>query len=92
MVGRSKLQTPAPNLAVKDYVLDNWKDAPTGRWHTGRIVRTYPASDGLFRAVDVKLSTGILRRGANPLALLESSSLDPAGTSLGEDGPAKSTA
>jgi hypothetical protein len=92
MVGRRKSQTPAPNLAVEDYVLDNWKDAPRGRWHTGRIVRNYPASDGLFRAVDVKFSTGILRRGANQLALLESSSLDPAGTSLGEDGPVKSTA
>jgi hypothetical protein len=54
MVGRRKWQTPAPNLAVEDYALDDWKDAPRGRWRTGRMVLTYLGSDGLVRAADVK--------------------------------------
>jgi hypothetical protein len=88
MVGRRKWQVPARNLAVGDYVLDDWKDAPRGRWRTGRIAKVYPGADGLVRAVDVAFPTGILRRGANQLALLEESSLcpdSPSGPSSGEN-------
>jgi len=89
MTSRRKWTRPARNLAVGDFVLDDWKDAPRGRWRTGRVVRTYPGKDELVRAVDVEFSTGILRRGANQLALLEPSSLAPeAGSSSGENGSA----
>ncbi|XP_046461183.1 uncharacterized protein LOC124207658 [Daphnia pulex] len=89
MTSRRKWTRPARNLAVGDFVLDDWKDAPRGRWRTGKVVRTYPQKDELVRAVDVEFSTGILRRGANQLALLEPSSLSPeAGSSSGENGSA----
>lgn len=52
-------------------------------------MRTYPGKDELVQAVDVEFPTGILRRGANQLALLEPSSLAPeAGSSSGENGSA----
>jgi hypothetical protein len=92
MVGRKKWQSPARNLAIGDFVLDDWKDAPRGRWRTGKISKVYPGADGLVRAVDVQFSTGTLRRGTNQLALLEAYSLDPEETprsSSGEYGAAK---
>ncbi|XP_032782640.2 uncharacterized protein LOC116920627 [Daphnia magna] len=92
MVGRKKWQSPARNLAIGDFVLDDWKDAPRGRWRTGKISKVYPGADGLVRAVDVQFSTGTLRRGTNQLALLEACSLDPEETpmsSSGEYGAAK---
>jgi len=92
MTGRRKWRSPARNLAVGDFVLDDWKNAPRGRWRTGRIVRVFPGADGLVRAADVQFPTRIFRRGTNQLALLEESP-DPAksaGSGSGEDGPADS--
>jgi hypothetical protein len=93
MVGRKKWKVPTRNLAIGDYVLDDWRDAPRGRWRTGKVVKVYPGSDGLVRAVDVESPTGVLRRGSNNLALLEENSLisEPAAEkSSGENGAAKS--
>ena len=93
MAARKKWQTKQRNLAVGDYVLENWKTAPRGQWKTGHVVKTYPGVDGLVRAVDVKLPTGIFRRGVAELCLLEpysdgrSTSDSP---SSGEDEAAKS--
>ena len=78
MTSRKKWRTPARNFAVGDFILDDWKNAPRGRWRTGKIVKVYPGADGLVRAADVEFSTGILRRGTNQLALLEACSPDPA--------------
>ncbi|XP_046459823.1 uncharacterized protein LOC124206177 [Daphnia pulex] len=78
MTSRKKWRTPARNFAVGDFILDDWKNAPRGRWRTGKIVKVYPGADGLVRAADVEFSTGILRRGTNQLALLEAYSPDPA--------------
>ena len=72
-------------------MLDDWKDAPRGRWRAGRIVKTYPGADGLVRAVDVDFGSSVLRRGSNQLALLEAYSPAPAAaavTSSGENGAA----
>jgi hypothetical protein len=77
MVSRKKWRMPARNFAVGDFILDDWKTAPRGRWRTGKIVKVYPGADGLVRAADVEFSTGILRRGTNQLALLEAYSPDP---------------
>ncbi len=35
--GPGRPQTPAPNLAVGDYVLDDWKDAPEEDGALGRL-------------------------------------------------------
>ena len=89
MTGRKKWRTPARNFTVGDFVLDDWKTAPRGRWRTGRIVRVYPGTDGLVRAADVEFSTGILRRGTNQLALLEACSPDQENPDSGEYGATK---
>ena len=89
---RGKWRTPERNLAVGDVMLDDWKNAPRGRWRTGIVVKVYPGADGLVRAVDVRFPTGILNRGANQLALLEpcsTASAGPASTASGENATAK---
>lgn len=88
---RGKWRTQERNLAVGDVVLDDWKNAPRGRWRTGIVVKVYPGSDGLVRAVDVRFPTGTMNRGANQLALLEPNSTAtavPATTASGENAPA----
>lgn len=93
MTSHRKWRTPTRNFVVGDFILDDWKNAPRGRWRTGRIVKVYPGADGLVRAADVEYSTGVLRRGTDQLALLEASSPDPVADSAesgsGENGDAE---
>jgi hypothetical protein len=42
MVSRKKWRMPARNFAVGDFILDDWENAPRGRWRTGKIVKVYP--------------------------------------------------
>ncbi len=41
VVSRKKWRMPARYFAVGDFILDDWKTAPRGRWQTGKIVKVY---------------------------------------------------
>ena len=71
---RSKWRTQKRNLAVGDLVLEIDKNARRGQWNVGRVVGVCPGEDGLVRAVDVLLPTGVFRRGTTELCLLEADS------------------
>ena len=78
-------------MAIGDYVAEIDPLLRPGQWSTGRIVAVHPGKDGLVRAVDVQLGTGIYRRGIQRLALLERNSVGqavPASPTSGEHGAA----
>ena len=77
LAARKKWKTQQRNLAVGDYVLEDNKDLKRGQWSTGRVAKVYPVGDGLVRAVDVQLPTGIFRRGIRQLCLLGPGSTSP---------------
>ncbi|XP_058814579.1 uncharacterized protein LOC131678438 [Topomyia yanbarensis] len=52
------------------------------RWLRGRVVRTYPGSDGTVRRADVLTASGILQRPAVKLAVLDVGSDDTEGEVL----------
>ena len=62
---RPKNRTLLPNLKVDQLVLVREEASPSCEWPLGRIVATFPGSDGLVRVVDVKTATGIKRRSLN---------------------------
>ncbi|KZS18189.1 Uncharacterized protein APZ42_015704 [Daphnia magna] len=87
LAARKKWQTRRPNLEIRDIVLEINKGFERGVWSIGHVVQVFPGSDGCVRAVDVRLPSGIFRRGITELCLLENNSAVPAS---GEDVPAKS--
>lgn len=56
---------------VGDFVAELNPAVRRQEWSTGRVVNTFPGADGLVRAVDIQLPTGIYRRGVRQLCLLE---------------------
>ena len=69
--GRSKWQKPERNMAINDVVMEVDHSLGRGQWSIGHIDKVYPGDDNLVRAVDVKLPSGIFRRGIQRLCLLE---------------------
>ena len=68
---RRKWLSVKPNLKPNDLVLLVDNNLPRGRWNLGRIVETYPGSDGLVRTVKVKTKSGEFVRPIQKLCLLE---------------------
>lgn len=67
---RKKWNNSQPNIKMGQIVLvseDN--EAPTC-WALGKIVKTYPGSDGLVRVADVRCKAKTLRRPIHKLSLL----------------------
>ncbi|XP_075167637.1 uncharacterized protein LOC142239747 [Haematobia irritans] len=66
---RNKWQTKAQNLqlgaivAIKD-------NLPVMNWRLGKVIETFPGSDGFVRTAAVKISTGIIKRAIHLLAPL----------------------
>ncbi|XP_055543505.1 uncharacterized protein LOC129729050 [Wyeomyia smithii] len=63
----AKWQKAAPNISAGDFVLlvdDNEKPK---QWPMGRIVGTFPGTDGHVRVVDVKTANGTTRRNVRRL-------------------------
>lgn len=60
---RQKWNLHTDNVLTKDImVLIKDDNAPPMKWKLGRIVATYPGSDGICRVADVRTSAGIVRR------------------------------
>ena len=64
---RSKWNRSQPNLEVDDIVIIKDDDQPRGQWQLGRIVETYPSSDGLVRSVKVITATSALDKTGKPM-------------------------
>ncbi|GFS89674.1 uncharacterized protein TNCV_3787161 [Trichonephila clavipes] len=59
---RAKWSEQNPNLMENQLVLLKDPNTKPLDWPTGRILEVFPGSDGLVRVVNVKTSTGILKR------------------------------
>lgn len=68
---RRKWLDVKPNLKANDLVLLVDNNQPRGRWNLGRVMETYPGSDGLVRTVKVKTKSGDFVRPIQKLCLLE---------------------
>ncbi|KAH9639415.1 hypothetical protein HF086_002104 [Spodoptera exigua] len=71
---RSKWTKDGSQPHMGDMVLVIDDRIPPAKWLLGRIVAVYPGSDGINRVVDVKTTTGTIRRAFNrlcPLPTLE---------------------
>lgn len=85
MADRKRWRQKNRNLAVGDFVAEIHPNLKNSDWSTGRVVRIYPGADGLIRAVDVQLPTGVFRRGVSTLCLLPPDSTGPDVTVSGEN-------
>ena len=70
---RSKWNKEQRNLQEGEFVLLKNDDAPRSHCPLGRILKTFPGSDGRVRMAEVKTPNGILIRPAAKLCLLEAS-------------------
>ncbi|GFW80455.1 integrase catalytic domain-containing protein [Trichonephila clavipes] len=59
---RAKWSVQNPNLMENQLVLLKDPNTKPLDWPMGRILEVFPGSDGLVRVVNVKTSTGILKR------------------------------
>lgn len=57
-------------IKVGQLVLVKKDNMPVQRWLLGRIVETFPGTDGVIRVVSVKTQNGILRRPVTKLCFL----------------------
>ena len=58
LIERHKWFIMHPNLQVNDYVFIKDPSLTRGLWPAGRVVETYPGSDGIVRSVKVKTAHG----------------------------------
>lgn len=67
---RSKWKTPSANISPGQLVIIKEDNTPVMQWPLGRIIKTYKGSDEIIRVVDVKTSSGTVKRAIHHLALL----------------------
>ena len=67
---RGKWTKEKANVSVGDLVLITSKQTVPTQWPLGRILQTFPGSDGLVRVVQVRTSEGSFRRPVHKLILL----------------------
>ena len=70
---RSKWNKEQRNLKEGDLILLKSDDVPRLHWPLGRILKTFPGSDGRVRMAEVKTPNGTLMRTAAKLCMLEES-------------------
>lgn len=58
------------DIKIGTMVLIKEDNAPPLNWKFGRVVETYPGSDGIIRVVDIKTSSGLLKRSVRKLCIL----------------------
>jgi len=68
---RSKWLEPQNTIEVGSLVVIADSKMPRGCWPKGRIVNTYPGSDGIIRVVDVQTQFGIFRRPVSKICILD---------------------
>ncbi|XP_073841537.1 uncharacterized protein [Musca autumnalis] len=67
---RNKWKRPVENLRINDLVVLSQEMGSPNEWRLGRVVQLYPGPDGHVRVVDLRTSSGILRRPVHKLILL----------------------
>ena len=67
---RPKWRTRKPQVTVGDLCVIRNNLLPPCKWPLGRIVETYPGSDGLVRVVQIKTATTTLTRPIAKISLL----------------------
>ena len=70
LINRRKWNERRDNIALDDIVLIVDTFLPRGQWPMGRVVKLYPDSVGVVRIVDVKSSTGVLKRPISKLCVI----------------------
>lgn len=68
---RYKWKSKEQNLKLGDIVLLKEDNLPPGSWILGRIIETYPGSDGLVRNVRVQTKTSNFNRAVRTLVKLD---------------------
>ena len=71
LVKSDKWHKRAPPLQRDQVVYVCDPDLPRSRWQLGRIIQVFTGKDGQTRSALVKTSSGVIRRPANKLAVLE---------------------
>ena len=66
---RSKWNKEQRNLKEGDLTLLKTDDVPWSHWPLGRILKTFPGSDGIVCMAEVKTSNGTLMRPATKLCM-----------------------
>ena len=68
---RHKWQQEQRNVRVGDIVLIADDNVKRNQWRLGRVINSFPGSDGLVRSVEVRTEGGTLKRPVTKLCLLE---------------------
>lgn len=68
---RTKWHKRVKPIRVGDCVLICDENESRGEWKRGIVVRTFSATDGQVRSAEVKAKSGILKRPASKLAVLD---------------------
>lgn len=73
IIRQSKWHENTKPIALNDIVIVTEPNEPKNAWKKGRVTKLYPGTDGIVRAVDVRLSDGSLkpRRSVGRLAILD---------------------
>ena len=71
LTSRTKWTKSKINLSKNDLVIVKSKDVPRLHWSLGRILDTYPGSDGVVRSVKIKTPSGDLIRPIRSSCVLE---------------------
>ena len=73
---RTKWTKPIDNLETGDLVWILEDLTPRGLWPLGRVLRTFPGSDGVVRSCELKTSRGIIQRPVIKLSRVLAASTD----------------
>ena len=67
---RGKWNKEHRNIQVNDLVLVTSEQTIPSHWPLARVTKTFPGTDGLVRATEVKTATSVLQRPVSKLVLL----------------------
>lgn len=67
---RNKWLKQHTNIEIGVLVIIKEDNSPPLQWRLGRVINIYPGMDKLVRVVEIKTSTGIIKRSINKIAVL----------------------
>nr|CAB3263157.1 uncharacterized protein LOC104265735 [Phallusia mammillata] len=70
IIARQKWHERKKNFAVNDIVLLVDDSTPRGRWPMGRVLNIFHDKNGIVRSVEVKTSSGVLKRPVAKLCVI----------------------
>ncbi|XP_041785593.1 uncharacterized protein LOC121600875 [Anopheles merus] len=71
LIKRNKWTNKVEPVKVGDVVVLTNDNAPAGQWLKGKVLEVHPAADGQVRVVTVKTASGILKRPAVKVAVVD---------------------